>query len=246
MKEKGKILVLIPTYNERGNINLLIKEIENLAISNLDILVVDDGSTDGTQKELSRLTSLYRNVFVLQRGSKKGIGSAHIDGINWAYDRGYTRLITMDADLTHSPYYFRDLIKASKSYDLVIASRHLKKNSMIGWSLKRRFITFINHFFVSLFLGVKVDTSNSFRIYRFDRIPREVFKLILSNSYSFFFESIKILQINGFEIGEIPVVMIERKVGKSKLSVSDFISHFRTMTKLIFNLYFKKNRLRIK
>jgi len=243
---KNKILVLIPTYNEFENIGTLIQEIERLRIPDLDILVVDDGSYDGTIDALKRLCLSYDNIFVLERGSKKGIGSAHLDGINWAYQKGYNRLITMDADLTHSPSYFKDLIEASEKYDLVVASRHLLKNSMIGWSLKRKVITSLNHLLVRLILGLRVDTSNSFRIYCLDRIPKRVFELISSNSYSFFFESLKILEMNGVIIGEVPVVMIERRKGSSKLKAFDFFKHFLVMARLVFKTYFFRDSLLVR
>ncbi|MGB9677895.1 MAG: glycosyltransferase, partial [Candidatus Ratteibacteria bacterium] len=111
-KNSSKILVLIPTYNEFENIGLLIKEIEGLRIAGLDILVVDDGSLDGTDKFVVKLSKKYKNIFLIERGVKKGIGSAHLEGIKWAYAKNYKRLITMDGDLTHSPKYFKDLILA--------------------------------------------------------------------------------------------------------------------------------------
>lgn len=242
-KKLSKILVLIPTYNEFDNIGVLIGEIERLKIPNLDILVVDDGSSDGTDRLVIKLSKKYRNIFLLERGKKMGIGSAHIDGINWAYRKGYERLISMDADLTHSPKYFKDLIIASYKYDVVIASRHLVRNSMIGWSFKRKILTFLNHNLVKYILGLNYDTSNSFRIYRLDKIPRKIFNLISSSGYSFFFESLKILKLNCFTIGEVPVVMRERQKGVSKLSFRDFFLHFWFMMRLIFMILFRRSCL---
>ncbi len=240
-----KVLVLIPTFNEVENIGKLIKGIFGLDIPNMEVLVVDDNSSDGTVELVRRLKSEFKRINILLRKSKVGIGSAHLAGIKWAYRKGFDFLITMDADLTHSPSYIPDLIEHLSDYDLVIASRHLKGSKMTGWSFFRRILTFLNHFWVSFFFSLEVDTSNAFRAYNLKRIPKSIFERVSSSSYNFFFESLVYLKENGISMYEIPIVMREREAGRSKLSLSDFFSHIKVFLKMFSLYYLRKSGLRV-
>ena len=124
---KKNILILLPTLNEVRNILRLYKKILKLNIK-ADILFIDDGSIDGTWAEIIKIKKLNRNkVHTIKRNSREGLGKAHKDGLNWAYNKGYAYLITMDTDFAHDPKYIPSLIKKIKKNDLVIGSRHLKK-----------------------------------------------------------------------------------------------------------------------
>ena len=128
---KKKILILLPTLNEVHHIVNLYNKISNLNIK-ANILFVDDGSTDGTWKEIIKIKKKNKSkVFAIKRDERKGLGKAHKDGLNWAYNKNYSFLVTMDTDFAHDPKYIPKLINEIKKNDLVIGSRHLKKNQLL-------------------------------------------------------------------------------------------------------------------
>ena len=230
-----KRLIMIPTYNELENSERLCRSILNLKISNTDILFIDDSSPDGTGKLLDKISKKNKKVNVLHRAAKKGIGSAHLDGIYWAYKHRYEELITMDCDFTHSPSSIQKIIDADKIYDVVVGSRYLQKKSLVGWNVYRKALTMVGHIVTKMLLGMNYDASGAFRLYRLNRIPGEIFGLVTSKSYSFFPESLYILNSNGLKIGEIPVKLPPRTYGHSKMKLKDiFLS-----VKLILSLYIK-------
>jgi len=238
--------VMIPTYNEVDNIQLLIRQIFSLKIPNLNVLFIDDNSPDKTGKLIKSLVEGSSRVFLIEREKKLGVGSAHMEGIKWAYKNGYGILITMDADLTHSPKYIQKLIKAPDKFDLVIASRYLSRNSMIGWSRIRRITTFINHLMIKFLFKVDNDVSNAFRLYRLDRISEDVFNLVQSKGYSFFFESLIIMKVNNIKIGEVSVVMHDRRFGESKMRFLDVWKQISIMAHLFFENVFWGDKLVVK
>lgn len=229
---RSELLVFIPTYNEHENVEKICSQILALGID-LDILFLDDSSTDGTGALLEELVKKHPNVQVVFRAGKLGVGSAHLDGIRWSYDHGYKKLITMDCDFTHSPSYLPDFISRSNDYDVVVGSRYLLKNSLSDWNLFRKFLTHAGHFMIKNFLGMEYDATGAFRLYRLDRVPRQVFDLVRSKGYSFFFESLYILQVNDFHIVELPIVLPARTYGHSKMSMRETFHSVQ----LLFHLY---------
>lgn len=234
MIRRSETLVFIPTYNERENVEKICSQILALGID-LDILFLDDNSTDGTGAILEELVKKHANVQAVFRAGKLGVGSAHLDGIRWAYDHGYKKLVTMDCDFTHSPGYLPDFISHSKDYDLVLGSRYLLKSSLSSWNLLRKFLTHAGHLMTKYFLGMKYDATGAFRLYRLDRIPRQIFDLVRSQGYSFFFESLYVLQINDFRIFEFPIVLLSRAYGHSKMRIREALHS----AQLLFRLYTK-------
>ena len=243
MPAEDRLLILIPTYNEAQNVEPLLNEI--LAVNlEADILFVNDHSTDGTDEILVRLSSMHPRVHLLQRASKQGIGSAHQAGINWAYDHRYRRLLTMDADFTHSPACIPAFLEKAHVFDLVIASRFLDKDSLPDWTFFRRSLTYLGHFMTVLFLRMPLDATGAFRLYRLDKLPREIFRLVRSPSYSFFFESLFVIWFNRFSIAEIPIVLPARIQGHSKMVLSDAIESFRFLIGLFNRRLFERHSLR--
>jgi dolichol-phosphate mannosyltransferase len=230
--KQSEILIFIPTYNERENVEKICSQILALGID-ADVLFLDDNSTDGTGAILKELTQRYPNVRAVFRAGKLGVGSAHLAGISLAYGQGYTKLITMDCDFTHSPGYIRDFISRSDEYDVIVGSRYLLRNSLSGWNPLRRFLTHAGHFMTSFLLGMKHDATGAFRLYRLDKIPRQAFDLVRSQGYSFFFESLYILQINSFRIFDLPIVLPARTYGHSKMSLGEAFGSL----KRLFHLY---------
>lgn len=233
----NKILVFIPTYNERENVMKLYERISNLKLP-LDILFIDDNSPDGTGAILDRINK--PNIFVIHRSGKLGIGSAHIDGIMWAYSHGYTQLITMDSDFLHRPEDIPALMEQSKNSDIVVASRFIRKDSLEEWGLWRKFLTNSGHAATKLLLNIPYDITGAFRLYKIDRIPRGLFEKAASKGYSFFPESLNIMNRNGISISEIPVILPKRTYGNSKLKFKDMVQWFLFILRLGFQNTFRK------
>ena len=137
MSSGGRTLIFIPTYNEAENVENIYKQIKALNVD-ADMLFLDDNSPDGTGEIIDRISAADPSVHSIHRKGKLGIGSAHMDGIRWAYARGYKMLITMDCDLTHSPDYLPDFIRHSTDCDIVVGSRYMKKDSIVEWNLFRK------------------------------------------------------------------------------------------------------------
>ncbi|MFA5332015.1 MAG: polyprenol monophosphomannose synthase [Methanoregula sp.] len=216
----NKILVFIPTYNERDNVMILYERISNLKLP-LDILFVDDNSPDGTGGVLDRINK--PDVFVIHRSGKFGIGSAHKEGILWAYSHEYSQLITMDSDFLHRPEDIPAMMEKSNNSEIVIASRFIRKDSLQEWKLWRKFLTISGHFVTRLCLNIPYDVTGAFRLYKIDRIPKILFEKIASKGYSFFPESLNIMDRNGIRISEIPVILPKRTYGESKLKFREMV-----------------------
>ena len=194
---------------------------------------------------LNKLAKKHDSVFVKHRKEKAGIGSAHKEGIKWAYKKGYKILVTMDSDMTHSPVYIPKMIKKGKSADLVIASRYLSKRPMVGWNIIRSTLSYFSHFIVKFLFKLDYDSSNAYRLYRLDKIDGDLFKLVYSNTYSFFFESLYILKFNGVKIAEIPATLRSREYGSTKMSVNDIFVHLKITFSLLMRSIFMKSDLSI-
>lgn len=233
-------LVFIPTYNEKENVPPLFARIMALGLP-LDILFLDDNSPDGTGKIMDELAAEYSNVAVIHRSGKLGIGSAHKEGILWAYERGYSTLVTMDADFTHAPEKIPDLLAELPAADIVVTSRYLMKESLKGWNPMRKVLTNFAHFLTTVLLGLKYDSTGAFRVYRLDRVPSIFVKLVRSNGYSFFFESLHLLNRGGFHIAEIPIVLSSRTYGSSKMDYSEIFKSVRQLVELCSQTWFQKN-----
>ena len=186
---QSKTLIFIPTYNEVENVERIYREIKSLNLGT-DILFLDDNSPDGTGKLIDGLVEKNNDTFIIHRSGKLGIGSAHQAGIKWAYGRSYEILVTMDCDFTHSPSYIINFIRHSVKSDIVVGSRYMKKHSLASWNLFRKFLTKLGHFLTVNLLNMPYDASGAFRLYSLKNIDKNIFSLIQSNGYSFFFESL--------------------------------------------------------
>jgi dolichol-phosphate mannosyltransferase len=224
-----KLLVFIPTYNEKEYVGIILSEIMDLGLD-LDILFLDDNSPDGTGEILDEFAKKNNRLQVIHRQGRLGIGSAHQEGIRWAYQHNYTHLITMDCDYSHPPYYLPVIIDNSQDFDVVVGSRYLIKNSLEGWNLFRKFLTSTGHFLTKYLLKMPYDATGAFRLYHLDKIPEYAFDIVSSKGYSFFFESLYILQLNSYSIKEIPIKLPARTHGQSKMRIKDA---FHSLTLLL-------------
>lgn len=239
----SKTLIMIPTYQEVDNIKSLIYRLVELHLD-ADILFIDDNSPDGTGELLDKCTEKFTNIKVLHRRNKAGIGTAHQYGIEWAYEHNYTKLITMDGDFTHSPEDIPELLTYSDDYDIVIGGRHAKENSLEGWTVWRKFVTTMAHQFTLKLLHLPWDATTAFRIYNIERIPITIFTLVKSKGYSFFIESLCILNENKFTVRDVPVIFPPRASGTSKLRFEDMIKWFMVVMTLAIQIRIHSKKLR--
>jgi len=215
---KIKTLIFIPTYNERENAPKICREIMALGLD-ADLLFIDDGSPDGTGAALEELKPLFPRLTVQHREGKLGIGSAHLSGIDWAYQHGYQVLITMDCDFTHLPSDISKMIDALEGSDVAVGSRFLAKDSLPGWSHARKLMTAGGHFLTSHLLGMPHDASGAFRAYDLQKVDQRAFHLAKSTGYGFFFDSLFVLVCNKYKIKEISIILPSRSSGDSKMSL---------------------------
>ena len=219
-----KILIIIPVLNEEKNIGLIWSKIRKLKNIKKDILFIDDNSKDNTRLKITKLKKKNKNIFLLKRDSKKGIGSAHKIGIIWGYKKRYPIIITMDCDGTHDPVHIKKMLKLIKNqkYEMISTNRFLKKNSLSDWSFWRIFLTNLRHFLIKNILNIKYDSSGAFRCYNVKKIKLKDILMAKNNSYSFFWESIFFLS-KKYNIAEIPISLPGRVSGSSKMRLKDII-----------------------
>jgi dolichol-phosphate mannosyltransferase len=230
-----KICVIIPTLNEVKNISNILLKIKKTKIK-LDIIFIDDNSTDGSQKLITKLSERYKNISYIYRKNKFGIGSAHKDGIKYAYKKKYDLLITMDADGTHDPKYLKKMILKAKDYDYIITSRFIKKGLIKDWPLFRRLLTYSRHYLVKIFLGMNLDASGAYRCFYLKKIAVKDILSAKNNEYAFFWEVTYLIKKKNYSINEIPVKLVYRKLGKSKMKLSHIIYSLTYLFKIfIFN-----------
>lgn len=241
----GKCLIFTPTYNERDNVGPLLAAILDQRLD-CDVLFLDDNSPDGTGALLDELARRHARVEVIHRAGKEGIGTAHQAGIRWAYDRGYDQLVTMDSDFAHPPEYLPAfLAAAAEGYDVVVGSRYLQRHSLADWSLHRRLLTRVGHALTVTLLGLPYDATGAFRCYRLNRIPRHAFDLVRSRGYAFFFESLYVLHVNGFAVGQTPIHLPGRTFGASKMDAHEVAASVRLLLSLYATKLLAPARLRL-
>jgi dolichol-phosphate mannosyltransferase len=214
-----KTLIIIPTYNEADNIIHIISDILKLNVPDIsmEILVVDDNSTDGT----ADLVENYNDsrVHLIKRPSKLGLGTAYITGFKYAIERNFDYVFEMDADYSHDPKAIPDFFAKIKGYDLVIGSRYINGIAVVNWPLSRLIISIIASFYtrVITFLPVK-DVTAGFMCYKVSSLRQIDLDKVKSNGYSFQIEMKYRMWKKGFRLIEIPIVFIDRRAGVSKMS----------------------------
>jgi len=239
-KKNWNLLIMIPCYNERDNVEKLCSKL-TLLPERPDILFVDDNSPDGTGDILESISQKNSSVKVIHRTGKLGIGSAHKEGISWAYRNNYDVMVTMDCDFTHSPKDISLFLEKGKTYNIVVGSRYMQENSLEGWNFLRKILTLLGHKATGFFLGMPYDATGAFRFYNLRKINPKIFELVRSNGYSFFFESLYILSLNRYSITEIPIKLSPRTYGSSKMKMKDAFQSLRFLVTICKdNLIHKK------
>src|SRR2546421_2733299 len=236
-----KTLIIIPTYNELENLRPLLQEIFSYA-QETDMLIVDDNSPDGTGKLADEIHNENPQVHVLHRAGKLGLGTAYIAGFKYAVAHGYDAAFEMDADFSHDPRYLPDFLKAIERADLVIGSRYVRGGGTPNWSLIRRFISGGGNIFARFLLGIPVhDCTAGYRCYRRRVLETIDLDTIQSQGYAFQIELAYRVMQHGFKIVETPIVFMDRRVGKSKMSRKIVIEGFTYVFKARFSKQSKKS-----
>ena len=234
-----RVATIIPTYNERKNIMILVPEIlEVFKKEAIDgrVIIVDDASPDGTGRAAKKLAKNSDRVFILQRPKKMGIGSAYKDGFKYALSKGCVDTIEMDADLSHNPAYIPEFTKKLREgYDLIIGSRYVPGGRIPKWSLFRRLVSNFTNTASRFFLGlIPSDVTSGYRAYSYNALRKIDFSSVKADGYAFQVEMVVRCQRAGLKICEIPIAFVDREKGESKLSIKEMWIFFRSMIRLAF------------
>ncbi len=214
------VLVVLPTYNESENIDRVVRRIRR-AVPEATVLVVDDGSPDGTADIAEQLGKQLGDIEVLRRHEKSGLGSAYRAGFRWGLDRGFDVFIEMDADLQHEPEALPDLIAPlSQGHGLVIGSRYVKGGTIPDWSWHRRLLSRWGNIYASILLGLGVtDSTAGFRAYSASVLKSIDLDQIRAEGYGFQNEMTYQAKRAGASVVEVPIRFFERVDGESKMSM---------------------------
>jgi dolichol-phosphate mannosyltransferase len=227
-------LVLVPTYNEKDNLPVLVKDL--MAIPGVSVMVLDDQSPDGTGAVADGLVAQYPGrVEVVHRTGQRGLGVSYLEGFRRAIATDSDFVCQMDSDLSHDPKYLPDLLAlASGGADLVIGSRYLNGISVVNWPLRRIILSSFANYYVRTITGIGLrDTTAGFRCWRREALAKLPLDRIASDGYSFLVEVTFMAAHAGLRIAESPIIFVERRVGASKMSGGVMVESMFTPWKLI-------------
>lgn len=236
-------LVIIPTYNEKENIENIIRAVFGLSIT-FHVLVIEDGSPDGTAAIVKKLQHEFpTQLFIVERKGKLGLGTAYIAGFKWALAHNYEYIFEMDADFSHNP---NDLLKlydacAHKGADVAIGSRYITGVNVVNWPMGRVLMSYLASKYVRFILGVKIaDTTAGFKCYKREVLETIELNKIRFKGYAFQIEMKYTAYECGFTIIEVPIIFINRELGTSKMSGGIFGEAFLGVIYLKINSWFRK------
>ncbi len=230
-----KTWVMIPTYNEKENIRGLINAILNLKIHNLEIVVIDDNSPDGTSKVVENIEKKEPRVHLLLRTKNRGRGSAGIEGFKYCLEKGADYLIEMDADFSHNPKYIPILLEKIKNCDIVLGSRFVKGGKQISRQAIRMLITRLANLYIKAVLGLRVKDCNSgYRCFKRDVLKSINLDSMKSKGPDIVQEILYRCHLKNFKICEIPIVFKERRKGKTKLKPKHIFKSYMRIINLRF------------
>jgi len=212
------VLVVIPTYNERENLEPIVKRL-HAALPKAQVLVVDDGSPDGTGELADKLAAADERIHVLHRTEKAGLGAAYVAGFDWGLEHGYAVLCEMDADGSHSPEDLPRMLDALSDADLVIGSRYVPGGKVVNWPKSREFFSRSANLYSRISLGMKInDITAGFRAYRREVLEKIKLGNVASAGYCFQIDlSVRTVEA-GFTAVEVPITFTDRTVGESKMT----------------------------
>ena len=236
MIQKNSFSIVIPTYNEKENLIILIPELKKLYPDSY-IFIVDDNSRDGTAKLISNYSYKYKKVFLISRKGKLGRGSAVIDGLKKALLIGQTDYyLEMDADFSHDPNEIKRLLDKNNPGTLIIGSRYVEGSKIINWPQIRKSLSKLANIYIRTILKIPLnDFTNGFRLY-----PKKAAEIIVKTNpsdkgYTTLSETAYILFLHQFNFIEVPTTFVNRKVGKSKISVTEYLQSLLSIIKIKHN-----------
>ncbi len=216
----GRVLVVIPTYNEADNVGVIVGRLR-AAVPAADVLVADDNSPDGTGRVADGMAAADDQVHVLHRPRKQGLGAAYIAGFGWAARRGYDAVVEMDADGSHAPEQLPRLLDALTGADVVLGSRWVGGGRVLDWPRRRLLLSRAGNFYTRLALGMPVaDATGGYRAYRAAVLEKVDLDTVSSQGYCFQVDLVWRAYRHGFRVVEVPITFAERERGASKMSSS--------------------------
>ena len=214
------VIIIIPTYNENKNIPILIDRIRKLKTEfNLEILVIDDASPDGTSDSIKKIQEFDSKLHLIQREGKLGLGSAYCTGFDWAVQNNFDYIIQMDADLSHNPDDILRLLEKSNEADVIIGSRYKTGVNVVNWPLRRLFLSYFANVYARIVTGLNInDLTSGFKCIKVEVLKNININKIKSEGYSFQIEVNCLCFSRKYKIIEVPIIFYDRTVGESKMS----------------------------
>ncbi len=238
-----RTVVCVPTYNERENVERLCRAILDQG-SAVEVLVIDDNSPDGTAEVVERMQASEPRLHLLRRPGKLGLGTAHIAGYRWALERGYERVITMDADFSHPPDRIPAMLEASREADVVIGSRYVPGGGHSNWPWHRIFLSWLSNQVARQALRLEpADCTGAFRCFRSSVLREIAVENIVSVGYSFQEEVLWHCSGRGWRIAEVPIMFVDRRAGESKISPAEIWGGVSTVFRLMLTPHGRKHSL---
>jgi len=231
LPSSGRVVTIVPTYNERDNLPLILDRLF-AAVPGVDVLVVDDGSPDGTGEIADQRAATDPRIHVMHRAAKNGLGAAYLAGFSWALERGYDVVVEMDADGSHAPEQLPRLLGAVAHADLAIGSRYVAGGSVVNWPARRQALSRGANLYARLALGSKIhDMTAGYRAYRADVLRALPLTDVASQGYCFQVDLAWRTMQAGFRVAEVPITFTEREIGTSKMSGSIMTEAFTSIAR---------------
>ncbi len=226
-----RTLVVVPTFNEILNIESMLRTIREV-VPETNILVVDDGSPDGTAERAEALGAELGSIEVLRRARKSGLGGAYRAGFGWGLERGFDHFVEIDCDFSHDPRVLPTLLEAAQNYDVVIGSRYIPGGKIPQWTMSRRLLSRGGNQYASLMLGLGVaDSTSGYRVYSASALSKIDFRSVHADGYGFQIEMTYRAKRGGASIVEVPISFNDREFGESKMSSAIVVEALFLVTK---------------
>ena len=211
-------LIIIPTYNEIDNIEKMIRTLFSLYPA-ISLLIIEDGSPDGTAAVVKKLQNEFTNLFMIERKGKLGLGTAYVTGFKYALEKNFEYVFEMDCDFSHDPASVKDLLAAATQNDMVIGSRYIDGIRIINWPFKRLLLSYGASLYTRFITGIPIfDTTGGFKCFTRKALLALDMSKIISNGYSFQLELNYKIWAKGMKIKEVPIIFYERRDGQSKMN----------------------------
>jgi dolichol-phosphate mannosyltransferase len=226
-----RTLVVLPTYNEIFNVELMLRTLREV-VPECHVLVVDDGSPDGTAQRAHAVAAELQQIDIYERATKSGLGGAYRAGFAWGIERGFDHFVEIDCDFSHDPKALPQLLTATQDYEVVIGSRYIKGGHIPEWALSRRLLSRGGNQYASMVLGLRVaDSTSGYRVYSKSALEKIDYQSVNADGYGFQIEMTYRARNNGATIVEVPISFKDRLRGESKMSSAIVIEALALVTK---------------